>query len=82
MSARRAACFCCSANELRAYLKRLRPDLCVLEGEGDHDEEGFVLIEDQGEEEEEEEMLSTQLSSDWEVSGFSLVSVRQDVKET
>lgn len=79
MLARRAACFCCSADELRAYLKRLRPDLCVLEGEeeGDHDEEGFVVIEDQGEEEEEEEeMLSTQLSSgdDWEVSGFSLVS--------
>ncbi|XP_037551465.1 nuclear receptor coactivator 7 [Nematolebias whitei] len=62
-----------SSDELRTYLKRLRPDLRVLEGEeeGDHDEEGFVLIEDQGEEEEEEEeeTLSTQLSSgdDWEM---------------
>uniref|UniRef100_A0A3Q3A663 TLDc domain-containing protein n=1 Tax=Kryptolebias marmoratus TaxID=37003 RepID=A0A3Q3A663_KRYMA len=69
----------CSADDLRAYLKRLRPDLCVLEGEeeGDQDEEGFVLIEDKEEEEdgeEEEEMFQTQHSSgdDWEVSGFVL----------
>ncbi|XP_017266313.1 oxidation resistance protein 1 isoform X2 [Kryptolebias marmoratus] len=63
-----------SADDLRAYLKRLRPDLCVLEGEeeGDQDEEGFVLIEDKEEEEdgeEEEEMFQTQHSSgdDWEM---------------
>lgn len=68
-------CSRCSSDELRTYLKRLRPDLRILEGEeaGDHDEEGFVLIEDKG---EEEEMFQAQFSSgdDWEVSGFILLS--------
>ncbi|XP_047466888.1 nuclear receptor coactivator 7 isoform X2 [Mugil cephalus] len=49
-----------SADELYAYLKHCRPDLCILEegvdeGEADGEEEEFVLIEDKGEEEEEEE---------------------------
>ncbi|XP_015240637.1 PREDICTED: nuclear receptor coactivator 7-like isoform X3 [Cyprinodon variegatus] len=47
------------SDELRSYLKLWRPDLCLLEGEeegeADHDEEEFVLVEDKGEEEEEEE---------------------------
>uniref|UniRef100_A0A3Q2EGL1 Si:ch211-15d5.11 n=1 Tax=Cyprinodon variegatus TaxID=28743 RepID=A0A3Q2EGL1_CYPVA len=56
-----------------------RPDLCLLEGEeegeADHDEEEFVLVEDKGEEEEEEEeedeeTLQTLRGSgdDWELS--------------
>ncbi|KAM6912244.1 oxidation resistance protein 1 [Xenentodon cancila] len=64
-----------SSDELRAYLKHCRPDLCILEGEeegeADHDEEGFVLIEDKEEEEEndEEEMFQRHRSSgdDWEL---------------
>lgn len=65
-----------SADELYAYLKHCRPDLCILEGgeeedgEADRDEEEFVLIEDREEEEEdEEEMSQKQRSSgdDWEM---------------
>lgn len=68
----------CSSDELHAYLKRCRPDLCIIdgeeEGEADYDEEGFVLIEgrEEDEEQEEEAMLQRRCSSadDWEVSGF------------
>ncbi|XP_061599849.1 nuclear receptor coactivator 7 isoform X2 [Cololabis saira] len=64
-----------SSDELRAYLKHCRPDLRILEGEeegeAEHDEEGFVLIEDKEEEEEEEdeEMFQRHHSSgdDWEM---------------
>ncbi|XP_035813870.2 oxidation resistance protein 1 isoform X2 [Amphiprion ocellaris] len=66
-----------SADELCAYLKHCRPDLCILEGreeedrEADRDEEEFVLIEDREEEEEEdeEEMSQKHRSSgdDWEM---------------
>ncbi|XP_008283591.1 nuclear receptor coactivator 7 isoform X2 [Stegastes partitus] len=67
-----------SADELYAYLKHCRPDLCILEGgeeedgEADRDEEEFVLIEDKEEEEEEEdeEELSQRhrgSGDDWEM---------------
>ncbi|XP_072220804.1 oxidation resistance protein 1 isoform X2 [Leuresthes tenuis] len=56
-----------SSDELHAYLKRCRPDLCLLQGEDECDEEGFVLIEDK--EEEDEEMFQRHCGSadDWEV---------------
>lgn len=70
----------CSSDELYAYLKRCRPDLCILEGggedEGELDDDEFVLIEDkEGEEKDEEELFQRHCSSgdDWEVSGFILV---------
>ncbi|MEQ2251634.1 hypothetical protein ILYODFUR_013145, partial [Ilyodon furcidens] len=64
-----------SSEELRFYLKLRRPDLYILEGEEeegetDHDEEEFVLIEDRGQEgEEDEEMFQTLRGSgdDWEM---------------
>ncbi|XP_024132093.1 nuclear receptor coactivator 7 isoform X2 [Oryzias melastigma] len=64
-----------SSDELHAYLKRCRPDLCIIdgeeEGEADYDEEGFVLIEgrEEDEEQEEEAMLQRRCSSadDWEM---------------
>ncbi|RVE57296.1 hypothetical protein OJAV_G00214950 [Oryzias javanicus] len=61
-----------SSDELHAYLKRCRPDLCIIdgeeEGEADYDEEGFVLIEGR-EEDEEEAMFQRRCSSadDWEM---------------
>ncbi|KAM4724024.1 nuclear receptor coactivator 7 isoform 2-T2 [Anableps anableps] len=60
-----------SSDELRSFLKLRRPDLCILEGEeegeADHDEEEFVLIEEKGE--EDEEMFQTLRGSgdDWEM---------------
>ncbi|KAM4540705.1 oxidation resistance protein 1 isoform 3-T3 [Fundulus diaphanus] len=60
-----------SADELRAYLRLRRPDLCLLdgeaEGEADHDEEEFVLIEDK--DEADEEMFRSLLAGgdDWEM---------------
>ncbi|XP_047200803.1 nuclear receptor coactivator 7 isoform X2 [Girardinichthys multiradiatus] len=63
-----------SSEELRFYLKLRRPDLYILEGEEegetDHDEEEFVLIEDRGQEgEEDEEMFQALRGSgdDWEM---------------
>lgn len=64
-----------SSDELYAYLKHCRPDLCMLEGgkedgEGDRDEEEFVLIEDEEEEEEEEDedkLLQRHSGDDWEM---------------
>ncbi|XP_020569147.1 oxidation resistance protein 1-like isoform X3 [Oryzias latipes] len=61
-----------SSDELHAYLKRCRPDLCIIdgeeEGEADHDEEGFVLIEGR-EGDEEEAVFQRRCSSadDWEM---------------
>ncbi|XP_012711229.2 nuclear receptor coactivator 7 isoform X2 [Fundulus heteroclitus] len=60
-----------SADELRAYLRLRRPDLCLLDGEAeaeaDHDEEEFVLIEDK--DEADEEMFQSLLAAgdDWEM---------------
>lgn len=67
---------CCSSDELYAYLKHCRPDLCMLEGgkedgEGDRDDEEFVLIEDE-EEEDEDKLLQRHSGDDWEVSGLLL----------
>ncbi|XP_030574571.1 nuclear receptor coactivator 7 isoform X2 [Archocentrus centrarchus] len=63
-----------SSDELYAYLKDCRPDLCILEGvkedgEADHDEEEFVLIEDKEEEEDEDEdeLLQRHSGDDWEM---------------
>ncbi|XP_077414971.1 oxidation resistance protein 1 isoform X2 [Vanacampus margaritifer] len=69
-----------SSDELHAFLKHRRPDLCLLkgtaggeeDGEADHNEEEFVLVEDkddEDDEEEEEEVLQKQHSSgdDWEM---------------
>nr|XP_057945891.1 nuclear receptor coactivator 7 [Doryrhamphus excisus]XP_057945892.1 nuclear receptor coactivator 7 [Doryrhamphus excisus] len=65
-----------SSDELYAFLKQRRPDLCLLKGgeqEGDRHEEEFVLVEDKDEEdeveEEEEDVLQKQHSSgdDWEM---------------
>lgn len=71
----------CSSDELHAYLKHCRPDLCILEGgeeegEVDRDEEEFVLIEDKEEEEEDGEVCHRHRSSgdDWEVSGLDSVT--------
>ncbi|XP_061700425.1 oxidation resistance protein 1 isoform X2 [Syngnathoides biaculeatus] len=63
-----------SSNELHAFLKERRPDLCLLkgggvqDGEADNDEEEFVLVEDD-DDEEEGEALQKQYSSgdDWEM---------------
>ncbi|XP_061158223.1 nuclear receptor coactivator 7 isoform X1 [Syngnathus typhle] len=60
-----------SSDELHAFLKRRRPDLCLLKGggeehgEAEHNEEEFVLLED----EEEEGVSPKQHSSgdDWEM---------------
>lgn len=76
----------CSSDELNAYLKHCRPDLCILEGgeedkggAAERDDEEFVLIEDkeeQQEDEEEEEKAEgvcyryPSTGEDWEVSGF------------
>uniref|UniRef100_A0A1A8KBG7 TLDc domain-containing protein n=1 Tax=Nothobranchius kuhntae TaxID=321403 RepID=A0A1A8KBG7_NOTKU len=54
-----------SSDELRSYLTRLRPDLCILEGEEEGDEEEFVLIEDK--EEEEEMQMHHGSGDDWEM---------------
>lgn len=72
-----------SSDELYAYLKHCRPDLCIIEGgeeagEEDGDEEEFVLIEDrEGEEDEDEEVFQKQCRSgeDWEVSSVNLVKL-------
>uniref|UniRef100_A0A1A7WRN9 TLDc domain-containing protein n=2 Tax=Iconisemion striatum TaxID=60296 RepID=A0A1A7WRN9_9TELE len=52
-----------SSDELRSYLTRLRPDLCILEGEEEGDEEEFVLIEDK----EEEMQMHRGSGDDWEM---------------
>ncbi|KAM9708785.1 oxidation resistance protein 1 isoform 1-T1 [Menidia menidia] len=56
-----------SSDELHAYLKRCRPDLCVLRGEDECDEEGFVLIEDEEEEDEEISQRHRGSGEDWEL---------------
>ncbi|XP_061649967.1 nuclear receptor coactivator 7 isoform X2 [Phyllopteryx taeniolatus] len=66
-----------SSDELHAFLKHRRPDLCLLKlegggeegGETDHNEEEFVLVEDKDNDDEEEEVLQKQHSSgdDWEM---------------
>ncbi|XP_028250616.1 nuclear receptor coactivator 7 [Parambassis ranga] len=65
-----------SSDELYAYLKHCRPDLCILEGGGGGEDEGeleddeFVLIEDkEGEEKDEDELFQRHCSSgdDWEM---------------
>ncbi|XP_072313271.1 oxidation resistance protein 1 isoform X2 [Eucyclogobius newberryi] len=43
-----------SSDELYAYLTQSRPDLCLLEGAQEDDEDEFVLIEDKEQESEEE----------------------------
>lgn len=59
-----------SSDELYAYLAHCRPDLCLLEGDQEGEDE-FVLIEDEEQESEEEEegFLQRQRSSgeDWEM---------------
>lgn len=59
-----------SSDELYAYLTHCRPDLCLLEGDQEGEDE-FVLIEDKEQESEEEEdsFLQRQRSSgeDWEM---------------
>ncbi|KAM9355710.1 nuclear receptor coactivator 7 isoform 2-T2 [Pholidichthys leucotaenia] len=59
-----------SSDELHGYLKRCRPDLCILEGDeegGDREEEEFVLVD--GGEEGDEELFERHQSSgdDWEM---------------
>lgn len=58
-----------SSDELYAYLTHCRPDLALLEGDQEGEDE-FVLIEDEeGESEEEDDFLLRQRSSgeDWEM---------------
>lgn len=60
-----------SSDELYAYLTHCRPDLCLLEGDQEGEEDEFVLVEDKEQESEEEEdgFLQRQHSSggDWEI---------------
>ncbi|XP_020775240.2 nuclear receptor coactivator 7 isoform X2 [Boleophthalmus pectinirostris] len=66
-----------SSDELYAYLTQCCPDLCLLEGAQEEDEDEFVLIEDKeqvSEEEEEEKEGNFQRhrcsGEDWEVRGI------------